>query len=433
MFIDYRNLFSEINHYIKLDNGKVVKTINFDNAATTPPFKYVMDNIQYFSSYYGSVHRGVGYKSNICSNLYEESREAILKYFMAPNDEYTVIFTKNTTEGINKLSNRLIYNKDDVVLSSYMEHHSNDLPWRGKCNLDYIEIDRDGRLSLESLYQKLEYYNGRVKYVTLTGASNVTGFINDIYMISEICHNYGAEIIVDGAQMVPHKKICIKNDNRAAAIDYLVFSAHKMYAPFGIGVIIGKKKAFDAGDPDCKGGGTVKFVTKEEVIWEDVPLKEEAGTPNFMGVVALISSLKVMEYLDIDIIERHERELTAYLLYNLNKREYISVYGSTKMDKDRLGIVSFNMKGLHHEKVAEMLYKYYGIEVRSGCFCAQPYVQRLLKISQKEIEYYKNNLNYPKPGMVRVSFGIYNTKEEVDYFISALDYINGRYNYFNKF
>ncbi|WP_032120752.1 aminotransferase class V-fold PLP-dependent enzyme [Clostridium amazonitimonense] len=424
MFIDYRELFSEIDHYITLDNGKTVKTINLDNAATTPPFRYVMDNIRYFSSYYGSIHRGVGYKSSICSNFYEEARKVILNYFTAPEDKYTVIFVKNTTEGLNKLSNRLISSKDQIVLTSHMEHHSNDLPWRGKCNLDYIGIDKDGRLSLESLYDKLHYYNGKVKLVTITGASNVTGFINDIDTISEICHKYGAELVVDGAQLVPHNKVKVWKDDGKRAIDYLVFSAHKMYAPFGVGVIIGKKDGFDERDPDCTGGGTVKVVTDKEVIWDEIPFKEEAGTPNFMGVVALLSSLRVLERLDMENIEKRERKLTEYLLNKLNQREYIEIYGSSKMDKDRLGIVSFNIKGIYHEKAAEILSKDYGIEVRSGCFCAHPYVQKLLNLSMEEIEHYKNNTNSMKPGMIRISFGIYNTEEEIDKLVEALDYIN---------
>lgn len=423
MFYDFRSLFKGLEEGVPLANGHLVTEVNFDNAATTPPLKCVLESIVDFSPFYSSIHRGKGYKSTQCSQFYEEARKSILSIFNAPRDNYTVIFVKNTTEGMNKLSYRLKNNPNDVILTTMMEHHSNDLPWRERWNVDYIDIDKDGRLSLESLYKKLSYYNGRVKYVTITGASNVTGYVNDIHYIAKLCHNYGAKIIVDGAQLVPHKPVNMLGNNKYEAIDYLVFSAHKIYAPFGIGAIICPKDGFSKEGPEYRGGGTVKFVTKDEVIWDEVPYSEEAGTPNIIGVVALLSALQKIRSLDMNFIEKRENELTKYALGKLRERNYINLYGDRRKTLDRLSIIPFNIKGMHHNDVANLLSKQYGIAVRDGCFCAHPYVQRLLNISDQEIGMFKEMPYSKRPGMVRVSFGMYNTEMEIDRLINALDNI----------
>lgn len=423
MLANYRNLFLGLDEAIKLNNGRWTKYVNFDNAATTPPFRCVLENIRDFAPCYSSVHRGAGVKSEICSSLYENGREVILKFFNASSLKYDVIFVKNTTEGINKLACRLIGSKKDKVLSTLMEHHSNDLPWRERCDLDYVNIDSKGKLDLDNLEEKLHKGRGEIKFLTLTGASNVTGYINDIHGIARLCHNHGAKIIVDGAQLVPHKTINLQGGNEEESIDFLVFSAHKMYAPFGTGVIIAKKDSFVDGMPECRGGGTVKVVTLDKVIWDEEPFKDEAGTPNIMGVVALLSAIRQINYIGMSNIEMVERELTQYLLNNLKRLNFINVYGREDFEEDRLGIVTFNMRGLYHEILSEELSKKYGISVRNGCFCAQPYAQRLLGIDKSEIDRYVKNPDLKKPGMVRASFGLYNTLEEINAFIEALERI----------
>ena len=306
---DFKKLFIGLDKKVNVDGKGSLIPINFDNAATTPPFKGVMNKILKTSENYGSIARGDGQKSQYCSELYENCRKYILEYFNAPIDLYTAIFVSNTTEGLNRLSNILIDNKDDIIITTRMEHHSNDLPWRNKCNLKYADVDSKGRLKIEEIEAILEKYQERVKYVTVTGASNVSGYINDIRTIAKLAHKYGAKIIVDGAQLVPHKKISIIQDNDDENIDFLVFSGHKIYAPFGSGVIIGLRKVFNEKDPDLKGGGIVQTVLDNKQLWLDTPEKNEAGTPNLFGAVAIAEALKEFNRIGFNVIERNEREL----------------------------------------------------------------------------------------------------------------------------
>lgn len=416
MYTDaYRNLILGLDTLIPTLHGTYVKPINFDNAATTPPLKQVMNDINAFCPWYSSIHRGTGYKSVYSSKRYEQARQEIASFVGADADLDTLIFVKNTTEALNKLAYRTITKtKDAVVLTTLMEHHSNDLPWRESYKVDYIDIDECGRLCLKDLEQKLINYDGRVKLVTVTGASNVTGHVNPIHAIAKLAHQYGAQILVDGAQLVPHRRVDMKAHSHLEHIDFIVFSAHKMYAPFGIGVLIGPKTFFHSGSPDIKGGGTVKIVTKDVILWDDPPYKEEAGSPNIIGALALESAVKVLKYIGMDRLEHMEYELTKYAMNKLKDMPEIELYGDCYGLENRVGIITFNIQGLHHEVVATALSSESGIAVRNGCFCAQPYVQKLLNISPADMKTHVQDLHTPHPGMVRISFGLYNTFEEVD-------------------
>lgn len=420
----YRNLVVGVDTQVPLSNGRYVTYINFDNAATTPPFKSVINEIEKLAPWYSSINRGQGYKSQVTSNYFENARDIIMGFVKGDKVHDTVIFVKNATEGINKLASRFCSGKEKcVVLSTNMEHHSNDLPWREKYQLDYIELDKDGRLSIADLVNKLEKYNGLVKLVTISGASNVTGFINPIHDIARLAHQYGAKILVDGAQYVPHVPMDMKPTNSPEHIDYLVFSAHKMYAPFGIGILIGPKSTFEAGAPDYKGGGTVKLVTHEFISWNDPPSKEEAGTPNFMGVAALVASINTLNYIGMNNIDNYERKLAEYALSKLRQLKDIEIYGILPNYKNRVAILPFNISGMHHAQVAKILSMEAGIAVRTGCFCAQPYVQKLLNVSVDEVKELMRSPDREKPGMVRLSFGLYNSFYEIDELISILGYI----------
>lgn len=428
----YRNLIVGVNTEVPIKNGTYVPYVNFDNAATTPPFISVLSDINKFAPWYSSIHRGQGYKSKFSSDIYENSRETVLNFIKADPYFNTVIYVKNTTEGINKLSFRLCSNEGKcVILSSDMEHHSNDLPWRGKYHVDYIELERNGRLSLNSLQEKLNHYNGCVKLVTVSGASNVTGFINPIHEIAKLAHKYNAKILVDGAQLVPHVPIDMKPINSPEHIDFLVFSGHKMYAPFGTGVLIGPKDSFRDGDPDYKGGGTVEIVTHEYIIWNEPPDKEEAGTPNVMGAIALESAIKTLTTLGMHNIDAYERSLARYATARLLTLKDIELYGDSSDFKSRVGIIPFNVRGMHHNTVARILSYEAGIAVRTGCFCAQPYAQKLLNISDEQVEYYSGLPKETRPGMVRLSFGMYNNKSEIDYLIDVLSYMIKNKDYLN--
>ncbi|MDD4170065.1 MAG: aminotransferase class V-fold PLP-dependent enzyme [Desulfotomaculaceae bacterium] len=428
----YRNLVMGVDTKIPLDNGNYTVSINMDNAATTPPFVQVLQEIVNFAPMYSSVHRGSGCKSRFSTDLYEASRVTIANFVKADPAHDTVIFVKNTTEAINKLSYRLCNgNEKSVVLSTEMEHHSNDLPWRNKFRVDYVGVDINGRLSLNSLVEKLEQYQGDVILVAVTGASNVTGYLNPIHEIAEIAHKYQAKILVDGAQMVPHIQIDMKPFDSSQHIDYLAFSGHKMYAPFGAGVLIGPIATFKKGAPEYTGGGTVRTVTRSNVTWADPPHKEEAGTPNLMGVLALQAAAKVLNTVGMENISRHEVDLWKYTVNRLRSIPGIVLHCDLDPGKPRIGIIPFSLDGIHHSLVADIMSGEAGIAVRSGCFCAQPYVRKLIKLAQAQT-CKKDKQSRDRPGVIRISYGLYNDFREIDVLIQSLSRIVERKDYYIK-
>lgn len=422
---DLRKLFVGLDKKVNVEGKGRIIPINFDNAATTPPFKRVMKKILETSEYYGSIERGDGQKSLYCSDLYEESRNYLLKYFNAPEDIYTAIFVANTTDGLNMLSNILINSKDDIVITTRMEHHSNDLPWRGKCNLKYVEVREDGRININDIEELVDKYRERIKYITITGASNVTGYINDIKRIAKLIHKYGGKIIVDGAQLVPHKRVSMCQEDSSENIDFLVFSGHKIYAPFGSGAVIGLKESFNMNPPDSKGGGTVDLVLDDREIWLNTPEKNEAGTPNLFGAVAIMEAMKEVERIGFDTIEKNEKELLKYIIDGLKDLSRVRLYADNENINDRLGILVFTIDGMSYEEVGEKLSEVRGIGVRQGGFCSHPYTRRVLGIADNELQNYisKNGV----PGLVRVSLGIYNTKKEANIFLETIEYLCRRY------
>lgn len=426
----YRNLILGVNKKVPLISGKYVTAINFDNAATTPPFKSVMEDIIDFAPWYSSIHRGEGFKSQLTTKLYENSRN-IVRRFVNADSNNTVIYVKNSTEAFNKLSN-LLYDpyKKNVILTTDMEHHSNDLPWRDKFIVDYISIDADGKLSLDDLEAKLNKYNNYVRLVTITGASNVTGYKNPIYDIAKLVHKFGCKLLVDGAQLVPHAPFIMNNKKSEYTIDFLIFSAHKMYAPFGTGVLIGPRCILDNCEPDLVGGGTVDIVTHDFVKWNESPERHEAGSPNVIGSIALTSSIKVLNKIGMDNVERIEKDLTSYALMQIKNIPNVKIYCDTSKGVDRVSIIPFNIYGIHHAMLAKILSYEWGISVRSGCFCAQPYIVKLLNISSDFLKKRINNPDLYHPGMVRISFGLYNTYAEIDMLAYALKKISLKRDYY---
>jgi len=418
---------------IPLQDGKKVTAINFDNAATTPPFFYVWEKITDFAPWYSSIHRGTGYKSILSSDLYEEGREAVKNFVNADSKRDVIIFTKNTTESINMLSYALFQeNREQVILSTDMEHLANDLPWKSKFQTDYIGIDDYGRLSLKDLKKKLEKYQGKVQLVTVTGASNVTGYINPVYQIAKIARQYGAKILVDAAQLAPHAPLDMKPFDSEEHLDYLVFSAHKMYAPLGVAVLIGPKETFDQVKPVYQGGGCVRLVCRQFIKWENSPYRNEAGTPNVIGVVALTAAIKTLSSLEMIQLYEYEKDLINYALEGLKSIPNISLYCHVEKKEARVSLISFNMEGIYHRVLAEILSAESGIAVRSGLFCAHPYVEKLLNLGAQDLEYYHDHPATPFPGMVRISFGLYNNREEIEIFIDLLRKISKKKNYYNN-
>lgn len=419
-----RDLVAGANTQVPLINGQYITAVNFDNAATTPPFCAVMEEIQKFAPWYSSIHRGSGYKSVLSSDLYEQGRDVVKKFVNADLQQDVVIYTKNTTEAINLLAYKL-YNEDSgqIVISTEMEHLSNDLPWRDKFKVEFVAVDSSGKIVLDDLEAKLCKHSGRVGLVTVTGASNVTGYINPVYEITGLAHKYGAKILVDGAQLVPHCPIDMKPGNSQEHIDYLAFSGHKMYAPFGVGVLIGPKETFAKGAPMCKGGGAVKLVSRQFIDWDDPPYRDEAGTPNVMGVVALSAAIKKLTSVGMDTIHEYERDLISYAIGKLSSIPGIKLYCCADKMEKRVSLISFDIPGLHHRTLAKILASEAGIAVRSGLFCAHPYVEKLLNLSTQDLEYYYHNPDAKFPGLVRISLGLYNNRSEIDLLIEVLNWI----------
>ncbi len=419
-----------VDQHVPLIDGTTRPYINLDNAASTPVLREVLAAVNNFMPWYSSVHRGAGYKSRVATRAYEDARETVAAFVGANAQEHAqahvVIFGKNTTEAINKLSYRLALAPDDVVLVSTLDHHSNDLPWRARARVEHIAADAMGRLDEAHVEHLLARHAGRVKLVAVTGGSNVTGFMPDIHRLAELAHAAGARILVDAAQLAPHRRIDMGELADPAHIDYLVLSAHKMYAPFGVGALIGRRDTFEHGEPEHRGGGTIRHVSTDSVAWAAAPERDEAGTPNVVGAVALAAAIKALGAIGMDAVAHHEAGLVAHALRGLAGVQGLRVYGDADPGgaSQRLGVIPFRLGNLPHALVAAILSAEHGIGVRSGCFCAHPYLAHLLGLTQHDVRRLQAGLDdggrVDMPGLVRASFGVYNTTDEIDRFVAAL-------------
>ena len=418
-----------VHQLVPVLDGRKLTYINFDNAASTPALQEVLSKVNDFMQWYSSVHRGTGFKSQVATQAYEDARHIVSDFVGANERDHVVIFGKNTSEAINKLAHCLPLQSDDVVLLSLLEHHSNDLPWRAKCRVDYITTNAEGQLDENDFDRLLEKYQGHVKLVAITGASNVTGHVPDVHSLAIKAHKAGAQILVDGAQLAAHRKIYMGELSDPEHFDYVSISAHKMYAPFGTGALIARRDTFIHGEPEYRGGGTIDFVTLDSVDWADSPDRDEAGTPNVVGAVALAAAIKSLHGIGMEAIARHETELTTYALTKLRDIKGIQIYGDTdpRSTANRLGVIPFNLEGMSHFLLAAILGSEWGIGVRNGCFCAHPYVMHMMKLSEQELKRVRDDIladdRHAMPGMVRVSFGMYNTRAEVDILAEALTQI----------
>lgn len=423
----FRNLFVGVDTLVPLLDGREVPYINLDNAASTPSLLPVQRAVDQFLRYYSSVHRGTGFKSQLSTHFYEEARAMVMRFVGADPGVHTCIFSKNTTESINKLARRYPFSPEkDIVLLSSMEHHSNDLPWRAATKVVHLKLLPNGQLDESDFDAQLQAYAGRVALVTISGASNVSGYLNPIHRLAEKAHAAGAQIAVDCAQLAPHRKVDMLPVNDPAHLDYVVLSAHKMYAPFGIGALIGRRETFEQGEPDLRGGGEVEIVTIDSVTWSEPPERDEAGSPNVVGAVALAASIAQLEAIGMDTVARHEAELTAYALEQFKTIPGLHLYGDTDPHNaaQRLGVIPLNLEGFSHYLLAAILGFEFGIGVRNGCFCAHPYVLHLMQVDEPHAARVRQQImshdRSEVPGMVRISFGLYNQCSDVDALVSAL-------------
>ncbi len=418
-----------IDQKVPLLDGSEQTYIYLDNAASTPSFQSAQNKVNELLLYYSSIHRGAGYKSLISTQAYEKARELVIEFVGADPQKDVAIFGKNTTEATNILANSIDWKDRDVVLITLMEHHSNDLPWRKHAAVEHFPVQSDGIFDLNAFEDLLKSHKGRVRLVATTGASNVTGIIPPFYEIAKLAHRHNAMILVDCAQLAPHRPIDMRPHDSLDHLDFICLSAHKMYAPFGTGVLVGSKTFFDAAQPAFRGGGVIEVVTLDEVHWAKAPEKYEAGSPNVLGAVALGASIRELMTVGMQAIAEHEKELTHYALKRLNQIEGMRLYGSRDPDRldDRVGVIPFTIEGVQHGKVAAIFSFEGGIGVRNGCFCAHPYLINLLNVSQQEFARFEQQVlqgdRRQQPGMVRASFGCYTNHEEIDHLITWIERI----------
>ena len=361
--------------------------IYLDNASTTHKPLNVIDCVNnVYAEANANVHRAIYNLGDKSTRLYEDSRKKVSQFINA-NSPKEVIFTSGATESLNLLAYSLSHdlNEDDEILITEMEHHSNIVPWqliakKTKAKIRSIPLLENGELDLS---ESDSLFNQKTKIVSVTHMSNVLGTINPLKRLSDLAHKIGAKFIVDGAQGVPHMKVNLKQID----CDFYVFSGHKMLGPTGIGVLWGKYELLNKMEPFLGGGEMIDSVTLEESTWNEVPYKFEAGTPNFVQAIGLGEAINYLEYLGMKSIENHERELTKLALEELNKVENIKLHGSAK---NRGGVISFTLKGIHSLDLAQFLNED-NIAIRVGHHCAQPLLKKLGETSTARISFYLYN------------------------------------------
>jgi cysteine desulfurase/selenocysteine lyase len=382
-------------------HGKTL--VYLDNAATTQKPRSVIDAlVHYYEHYNANIHRGLHTLAEEATLAYEATRQKAGRFINAEHPGQEIIFTRNTTEAINLVSNawgRKNLKPGDEIVITAMEHHSNLIPWQliaaeTGAVLRVIDIDDDGKLVPGEVQEKI---GARTKIVAIAQMSNVLGTINPIRGIARLAHSFGALVLVDGAQSVPHMPV----DVRELDCDFLAFSSHKMLGPTGVGVLYGKRDILDAMDPFLGGGEMIKRVTYESSTYADLPNKFEAGTPNIADVVAFGAAIDYLEGIGMAAVRAHEIAITQYAIDALIAVEGVKVYGP-KDAREKGGAVTFNYGDLHPHDLSQVLDQE-AIAIRAGHHCAQPLMRRLGVVAT-----------------ARASFYIYNTHEEVDALVNGL-------------
>ena len=392
-------------------DGLARRYVNLDYAASTPVMSAVWDVVEAFVPFYSSVHRGTGAKSQISTAAYEKAREVVARFVGAP--DASVVFVRNTTEAVNVLANALP--KGARVLSTPVEHHANMLPWR-KHDLRMLPFTTSADELLEVTRDALRYE--RIDLLAVTGASNVTGEVWPLAQLAALAHEHGAQLFVDAAQLAPHRAIAMDR----AGIDHLALSGHKLYAPFGAGALVSRTPL--DGDPLLHGGGAIKLVTLDDVIWAEAPDRFEAGSPNVIGAVAFAAACEALEQIGMGAIADRERALSARLHAGLDAVPGLTRLALWPVHDERVGVASFTLAGHKAHDLAARLSEDYAIGVRHGCFCAHPLITRLLNVPDAEAEWLQNELRHGRepelPGAVRASVGLGTTVEDIDALTGAL-------------
>lgn len=431
-----------------LATGERVPRTYLDSTASTLRLQVVEEVLKRYQPFYSNTHSILHFGAKLSTREFAWAHDMVLRFVGADPAAYTAFFVgSGTTAGINRVARTLREKRPErpVVITSIMEHHSNDLPHRRHFP-EVVHVPARsgsrsiGMVDIERLKEALEKHGERVNYVAITGVSNVTGIINPIHDIAELAHAVGAAIVVDGAAMAAHQPIMLAGHaNPARDIDVLCFSGHKVYAPGSPGVVVTRKDLFAGVEPQEVGGGMVEDVyLNRHTTLQKFPDREEAGTPNIVGAIGLAASLYALSKVGMATLAAEEAKTIQYALDRLSEIDEIIVYGETDGSLcRRAGAVSFNLRHVEHGLTAAVLNDYFGIAVRNHCFCAHPYVREMITevlaaqeddLSEEELEAMADLHR----GMVRASFGIYSTHEDVDKLAAALKKITADTDYYRE-
>ena len=438
LFEKIRSDFIGLDTEYTLVNGKKTKRIYLDTTASSLMMGVAYRASNQFLRHYSNTHSLLHFSAKVSTKTYDWIHSRILDFVHADKNEYTCFFMgSGVTAGMNRIAKtfKRLRPERDMVLVSIMEHHSNDLPHRkhGGKVLHIPVNDNMGGLDLNIIEKYLKQFHDRINYISVTGLSNVTGIINPINKIAKLAHSYGVYIIVDAAQMAAHVPIYMSGfDDKDMEIDALLFSGHKTYAPGSPGVIIARKSFMSAIEPEEVGGGMVDKVFPDNYfVSKKFPDREEAGTPNILGAITLGSAVHILDSIGMDLILEKDINLVNYAMNQMLINKDIYIYGDNDTSTcPRAGTISFNIKDMDHGLVAAILNDYYNIAVRNECFCAHPYVEKMLHISHEEeisnLDCIDNNLAWniePWMGMIRASFGLYTKESDINALINALNHI----------
>lgn len=403
-----------------------VHEINLDYAATTPALQAAVDAVTRFIPWYGSVHRGGGLRSRRSTDAYEAARTAVERFVNAPTGT-SVIFVRNTTEAANVLAAALP--AGSRILCSPVEHHANLLPWRAQHSVEHLPFTRSLPEFLEVTGERLRVAADKgtpYRLLAVTGASNVTGEVTPLAELTRLAHEHGARIFVDAAQLAPHRPIDLSGAH--ADVDYLAFSGHKVYAPFGTGALVVKDAAIRGGVPLLKGGGAVRLVTLEDSAWGGIPGRFEAGTPNVVGAVALGAACDALRGVGMERIAAAEVGLARRLWSRLAALEGVRLLQLWPDAPDRVGVATFVLDGVESHELGRRLADDWSISVRAGSFCAHPLVAHLLGIDPEHATGMLRAIDRGEqisiPGAVRASMGLGTTGADIAGLVTALAHIS---------
>jgi cysteine desulfurase / selenocysteine lyase len=427
---EIRPLFTDESLFFKVKtlDGKEIKYVNLDNGATTTPFAAVKEYVNEMLDSYGSVHRGSGQKSLISTREYDASRDVIRNFVGASSQNY-VIFAKNTTEAINGTAT-LWAKIPGKILVSDIEHSSNLLPWVTNDQVIQYRTQPDGSVELAEIEKILKAHQNKpkteqIKLLTITGASTITGYRPPIYEIAALVHRYGIKMFADVCQLVQHERVDMRPDDDPSHLDFVAFSGHKMYAPYGTGILVGPKEFFDSFHPYQIGGGNLPYITRDLQIKRFYTERaHDPGTPNAMGAISIARAIQIIDGVGREEIARYEHSLVEYTFTRMQQIPGVKVH----ISGDTLAhVIPFDIEGFDGRLVGEILAQEYGIGVRAGAFCTYEYIRKLKNISDEQDHQIAaevdRGITRNIPTIIRASFAVYNTFEDCDRFLNAISEI----------